>query len=206
MRLWQIPFSTNVERVALALAHKGLDAEPVLVDASDRSRVRALSGQGLVPVLETGEGEVIADSLRIVAHLEERFPQAPLWPADPERRAEADALLDWFDGVWKRPPNLIADAILAGRDPDPAWWDELSGSLDRFAALLADRPFLLGAQPGVVDVAAFPFLKYASLLDPADDEVFHRVLAQGLKLMERHEQVRDWVQRMNQFPRSGVPT
>ena len=31
MRLWQFPFSTNVERVALALAHKGLDAEPELV-------------------------------------------------------------------------------------------------------------------------------------------------------------------------------
>jgi glutathione S-transferase len=206
MRLWQIPFSTNVERVALALAHKGLDAEPVVVEPSDRERVRALSGQELVPVLETGEGEVIADSMRIVAHLEARFPQAPLWPADPARRAEAGILLDWFDRVWKRPPNLIADAILAGDEPHQVWWDELSGSLDRFVGLLHERPFLLGAEPSVVDIAAFPFLKYASLLDPADDEVFHRVLAQGLNLMERHEQVRDWVQRVNQFPRSGVPT
>jgi hypothetical protein len=27
VRIWRIPFSTNVERVALALGHKGLTAE-----------------------------------------------------------------------------------------------------------------------------------------------------------------------------------
>jgi glutathione S-transferase len=205
MRLWQIPFSTNVERVALALARKGLDAEPVVVEPSDRSRVRALSGQDLVPVLETADGEVLAGSLRIVAHLEERHPHAPLWPEDPARRAEADLFCDWFDRVWKRPPNRIADAILAGREPEAAWWEELRGSLDRFAKLLTNRPYLLGDSLAVADVAAFPFLKYASLLDPADDEVFHRVLGQGLELMERHEQVRAWIQRVNRFPRSGVP-
>jgi hypothetical protein len=32
MRLYRIPFSTNVERVALALAHKGLAVERVWID------------------------------------------------------------------------------------------------------------------------------------------------------------------------------
>ena len=64
MRLYAIPHSTNVERVALALGHKGLDAELVLCDANDRSAVRLISGQDLVPVLED-EGTVVTDSSRM---------------------------------------------------------------------------------------------------------------------------------------------
>ena len=59
MRLHEIPFSTNVERVALALAHKGLEADHVVHDVADRSAVERLSGQRLVPVLELDDGEVI---------------------------------------------------------------------------------------------------------------------------------------------------
>ena len=138
MRLWQFPYSTNVERVALGLAHKGLDAEPVLVEPEDRSQVRALSGQELVPVLEDS-GRVISGSLAILTHLEERAPKPALWPADPARRAETELFLDWFDRVWKRPPNRIADG-----HPEP--WDsaQLRASLDTFEALLTGRDYLLG--------------------------------------------------------------
>jgi hypothetical protein len=46
---YRIPFSTNVERVALAAGHKGLTVEWVDVDPADRSPVEAASGQALVP-------------------------------------------------------------------------------------------------------------------------------------------------------------
>jgi glutathione S-transferase len=52
IRLYRARFSTNVERVALALAHKRLGAEPVWIEYSDRSLVEQVSGQGLVPVLD----------------------------------------------------------------------------------------------------------------------------------------------------------
>ena len=61
MRVYRIPFSTNVERVALAAGHKGVEIEWVDVDAADRSPVEALSGQSLVPVLVDG-AEIVADS------------------------------------------------------------------------------------------------------------------------------------------------
>ncbi len=116
MRLYRIPFSTNVERVALALAHKGLEAEPVDVDPADRSPIVAVSGQSLVPVLED-EGRVVSDSTHILEYLEERYPDPPLYPRDPARRAECVVFVDWFNRVWKAPPNAIADA-LAGLNPD----------------------------------------------------------------------------------------
>ena len=58
LRVHRIPFSTNIERVALAAGHKGLELEWVDHDPGVRSGVRELSGQDLVPVLEL-DGEVV---------------------------------------------------------------------------------------------------------------------------------------------------
>jgi len=85
MRLYRLPFSTNVERVALALAHKGIAVTSVEIDPGDRSEVERVSGQLLVPVLED-DGRVVADSTAILEYLEERYPQPPLYPREPARR------------------------------------------------------------------------------------------------------------------------
>jgi len=79
LRVYRIPFSTNVERVALALAQKGVDLEWIDVDPADRSPVREISGQDFVPVLVDGD-LVLHDSPRILEHLEERFPEPALLP------------------------------------------------------------------------------------------------------------------------------
>ena len=81
LRVYRVPFSTNVERVALAAAHKGLDVEWVDVPYDDRTEVLRVSGQELVPVLVDGD-LVLTDSPRILEHLEERFPEPPLFPAN----------------------------------------------------------------------------------------------------------------------------
>jgi glutathione S-transferase len=49
-----------------------------------------------VPVLIT-DGEGIGDSSEIIRRLEERFPEPPLYPADPDERRRALELEDWFD-------------------------------------------------------------------------------------------------------------
>jgi len=204
LRCYRIPFSTNVERVALAAGHKGLELEWVDVDPGDRSPVEAVSGQPLVPVLVDGE-EVIADSPAILAHLETRFPEPPLYPVDAARRAEVETFLDWFNDAWKRAPNLIA-AELEQPAPDADRIARLGGrmraSLDRFEALLAGRDFLCGGF-GIADVTAFPFLKYAALgLPPGDDELFHRVLVDHQPLGDRHPRLDAWVRRVDALPRA----
>jgi len=114
--LYRAPFSTNVERVALALAHKGIEVESVVISYDDRSQVAEVSGQGLVPVLVDGE-EVIPDSVRILRYLEAKWPDPPLFPREPARRAELDVFLDWFNEVWKVPPNAM-EVELERDDPD----------------------------------------------------------------------------------------
>ena len=205
MRVLRIPFSTNVERVALALAHKGVAVEWVEVHPADRSPVRELSGQALVPVLQTDQNEVIADSMRIVAWLEARRPDPPLWPADPARRAEVDIFVEWFNRVWKGPPNAI-EAELRRPAPDEAkiaaWGEEMRGWLHWFEALLEGREHLMGDAFGAADVAAFPFLKYGLFSDPDDDEVFHRVLVDHLPIAGAFPLVEAWIRRVDERPRA----
>jgi glutathione S-transferase len=204
VQVYRIPFSTNVERVALAAGHKGLDVEWIDVDPADRSAVEAVSGQSLVPVLVEG-GLVLADSPKIIEYLEERHPDRPLYPADPARRAEVEIFVDWFNRVWKRPPNALADE-LEKAEPDEAEVRRLSGemqeALDRFEALLAGRDYLFGAF-GAADVIAFPFLKYAVFGLPEDDEeLFHRILVEHQRLGDGYPRLQAWVALVDAHPRS----
>jgi len=203
LRLWRIPFSTNVERVALALGHKGLTADWVDVDPSDRSEVERLSGQRLVPVLEL-DGRVIADSTAIIDELERLQPEPRLYPREPAHRAEVEIFVDWFNRVWKRPPNEL-EAELSKPEPDRETTErlgaEIAAALGRFESLLDGREYLFG-DFGVADCIAFPFLKYAVLYDPADDELFHRILVEHQRLDGRYQRLEGWIHRVNARPRS----
>ena len=204
IRVWVIPFSTNVERVALALAHKGVEAEAVEVDPGDRAEVERVSGQELVPVADF-DGEIVADSPRILRRIEELRPDPPLWPAPGPARAEMDVFIDWFNRVWKVPPNAIAVEIEKSR-PDQfvvdAHAEELQAALGIFEALLDGRPYLFGDALSAADCVAFPFLKYAAKRDPADDELFHRVLEQYQGLGDEHPNLRAWIERVDGHPRA----
>jgi glutathione S-transferase len=195
----RIPFSTNVERVALAAAHKGIAIQWVDHEPDDRSAIRALSGQDFVPVAEI-DGRVVSDSPVILRELERIAPDPPLWPAEPARRAETDVFVDWFNRVWKVAPNRLADEPEA---PDrAALAAELRSSLDRFEALLDGRDFLLGDELGVADVIAFPFLKYAAGIAPDDPDLFHHVLAEQLALGAGQPRLRGWISRCDALPRA----
>jgi glutathione S-transferase len=199
--LYRAPFSTNVQRVAIALALKGLEVESVVISYEDRSPVVAVSGQGLVPVI-VDDGQVVADSLRILRYLEDRYPEPALFPAEPARRAEIDLFLEWFSEVWKVAPNAMEDE-LEKEAPDEALVTELSArmrsTLPLFDDLLDGRDHLFG-ELSAADLAAYPFLKYGTSRDPADDELFHRLLAEHLKLEGKYPRLRAWIERIAALP------
>ena len=205
LKLYTIPRSANVERVTLALAHKGLEAERIEVPDKHRAEVRRVSGQDLVPVLIDGE-RVVHDSMEIVRYLEDRFPKAPsLYPPDPARRAECLIFIDWFNRVWKRPPNEIAGEL--GKEPGQVdagrverLGSAMQGYLDLFDSMLTGREYLMG-EYSAADMAAFPFLKYATI-PPADDYLFHRILRDYQRPGKEHARLRNWIERVDRKPRA----
>src|SRR5437867_305778 len=206
IRLYRFPGSTNDERVALALAHKRIPVESAEIDPADRSEVVRVSAQPLVPPIRDGD-RVVFDSMTIVRYLEDTYPESPrLFPADAARRAEVEIFLDWFDRVWKRPPNAITAEL---EKPEAAqdlpaiarWGAGMQASLGRFESMLTGRAYLMG-EFGAADVAAFPFVKYALIPEFADEELFHTILSRYMRLGEDHPNVRSWIDRVDSRPRA----
>ena len=203
VRLYRAAWSTNCERVALALGHKGIEALSVMIEYSNRGPVEAISGQGLVPVI-VDDGIVVNDSVAILRHLERRQPDPPLFPADPARRAEVDVFIEWFERVYKAPPNAMEDELELDA-PDETVVEkhaaEMDERLDTFERLLDGREYLFG-EFGAADCVAYPFLKYAAGRDPADEELFHRILAEHQPLGDGRPALRAWIARVAERPRA----
>ena len=189
MRAWGIPWSTNCERVSIAAALAGVEVEWTLVTFDDRTLIEELSGQKGVPVAEL-DGKIVVGSLAIVGRI---APQ--LWPADPRTRALADTFLEWFDRIWLHPLGVLWRDEDEDRKARAA--KRLDRSLDRFEALL-DGEYLFGAL-SVADVAAYPFIKYATDTNPDDDYDIHDIMRRSLSV-EGRPRVAAWLDRVAALP------
>lgn len=81
-------------RPGLALAHHKIPFEEIVIPIATPDTATAIarySPARKVPVLIDGEATVW-ESLAILEHLAERFPDAQLWPRDPAARAHARAI------------------------------------------------------------------------------------------------------------------
>ncbi|HTV97457.1 MAG TPA: maleylacetoacetate isomerase [Steroidobacteraceae bacterium] len=96
MTLYGYSLSSASYRVRIALALKGLEANPVskqLRRGEHRHKdFLKLNPQGFVPVLVLDDGEALTQSLAIIEYLEETHPNPPLLPAAPLARARVRAL------------------------------------------------------------------------------------------------------------------
>jgi glutathione S-transferase len=95
--LWHFRLSHYNEKARWALDWKRLPhRRHAVIPGPHVPIIRWHTGQQQVPVLRI-DGETITDSTRIIAALEARHPDPPLYPADPTERARALALEDHFD-------------------------------------------------------------------------------------------------------------
>jgi glutathione S-transferase len=104
--------------VRIALAEKGLEAETVEIDLSNRPAwLYELNPVGRVPVFD--DGFILPESEVIMAYLEDRYPEPALLPPDPKGRARARLLVNRFD------ENLGGDYYAFRRGDD----NDLAGKL-----------------------------------------------------------------------------
>jgi glutathione S-transferase len=164
MRLYEHPASGNCLKCRIVLRQLELPYESVTVDlfrGETRTREHfARNPDGRIPVLETDEGEAIAESNAILLHLAEGTPLLPppglvrsrvhQWMFFEQNRIEADLAVARF---WK----------LSGRDAalPEAFANRLERGRDALATLdrgLADgRPFVAGDAYTVADVALYGY-------------------------------------------------
>jgi glutathione S-transferase len=199
IKVWRAAWSTNCERVSLALGHKGLEAESVMIEYTDRSPVLEVSGQPLVPVI-SDDGEVVADSVAIMHHLDARYSEALLFPPDDPARVHTELFIDWFNEVYKYAPNTI-ESELEG-SPNLAVIEQLErqidAHLDLFERMLTGKDYLFG-EFSAADCAAYPHLKYAAFRPEGDDELFHLILDER-QSVEGRPNLAAWIERVSGHP------
>ncbi len=95
LQLYNFFRSGTSHRLRIALNLKGLNYDQVAVNLPKEEHLgaafKAINPQGFVPALVEGE-QVLIQSPAIIEWLEERFPEPPLLPADPQARARVRAL------------------------------------------------------------------------------------------------------------------
>ena len=121
--LWQIKVSHYSEKVRWALDYKGVEHERKAPPPGAHMGIALAKSRGAsktFPLLDL-DGRTYADSTDIIAALEERWPEPPLYPSDPEERRRALELEDFFDeevGPYARRYAwhvITADREAAGR-------------------------------------------------------------------------------------------
>jgi glutathione S-transferase len=136
-------------RVRIVFVEKGLGYDTVEIDLSDRPGwLYAKNPSGTVPVLEEDGGLVLQESLVIMEYLEERFPEPPLWPADPAERALGRLWLDRFD-------VRLGSEYYGLRRGEPSKLDQKLRDLD---AALEAQPYLSGREYGLADIGYVPWI------------------------------------------------
>ncbi|MGI9288059.1 MAG: maleylacetoacetate isomerase [Pseudomonadales bacterium] len=98
MKLYTYYRSSSAYRVRIALNHKHIPYEHYAVNLLEREQqgaeYLAHNPQGLVPALETDDGELITQSIAIIEWLDAIYPDIPLLPSHELQRAKVRALVN----------------------------------------------------------------------------------------------------------------
>lgn len=190
-------------RVQLALQHKQLPHELRVLSLSrgdlSSPEFLALNPRGRVPVLRDGP-LVIGESIAILAYLERRYPEHPLFgdtPADAasiwRRIAEYTAYLDAAVEAFILPlyfgrADDEADAIRAAVDT-------LTRELAGYAEALDRSPYLAGEAPTAADFVVYPHIK--SVLRAAEKPGADQF---ALPFLPLDPSIDAWLRRVEQLP------
>jgi glutathione S-transferase len=188
IKLFDSAFSPFARKVRMVLDYKGLsyDAVDGLLK-SNHGALKAVNGRIEVPVLVDGD-IVVVNSPDIVAYLDERYPDNPVYPQLPAARVHARA--------WERASDTFVDPIFV----DISYWkwaerpDQMPRGLldaaradlrlvyDALDKELAQREFISGPL-SIADIALFPHLASAKVMEVEFSADAHPNLMRWFKAM-----------------------
>jgi glutathione S-transferase len=163
IKLYDFKSSPNCQRVKVVLAEKNLPYDVISVDLRKQEQKTPeflkLNPYGKVPVLVDGDA-VLYESCIINEYLDEKYPDPPLMPADPGKRAKARILTDYglahLDGPYQK---LRLELMKEQKEQNPETIETAKGSLRQLLQhlenQLGDQPYLAG-DFSLADAALIP--------------------------------------------------
>lgn len=194
-------------RAKFALKHKGLDWRDEPTGFTEKQKIAFAQSQ-TVPVIHDG-AKVVKDSWAIAGHLEEAYPDKPLFK-DATALAYARFASGWVDTAVQPAlfPIVVSDLYDRVRSVDQAYFQESRGKrlgttdfasfqakarekgvvafrtvLEPARRMLRDQKFLAGEQPAYPDYALAGAFLWARIASP-------------LALLEQDDPVHAWRERM----------
>jgi len=165
--------SSASQRVRIALGLKQLAYEYVAVNivsgAQQSDAYRAKNPLAQVPTLEVTEDDgtrhAISQSLPIIEYLEDRFPEHPIHPRDPWRRARSRQLAEIVNAGIQPFQNLSTSRKLKALGADDGPWIKgfIADGLAAFARTAEETAgkFSVGDAPSLADCCLVPQLASA---------------------------------------------
>jgi len=193
-------------RVLLAAELKGIAYTSRLIEASAGDHKTpefiAMNPRGKVPVLRDGD-TVVTESLAIIAYLDRRFPDPPLFGRTSEEMAQIWRLaLDFDNYAAARFSDFVLpiyfDEVDAHRAQIDAALGDVLRELATLEARLENHPWLAGDTLSAADIAIYPFVE--GLLRAAGKPAAAPLDLSYVPLEGTHPALAAWRQRIIALP------
>ncbi|XP_063910124.1 pyrimidodiazepine synthase-like [Zophobas morio] len=192
LRLYSMEYCPYAQRVRLVLRAKNIPFETVNINLINKPDwYFKVHPEGKVPAIDTGS-EVLVESTDISDYLDEKYPENPLYPQDPEAKKRDQELIKKIGPITA----LFYGCISKQEDkPIEEWANEFAPHLEVFEQELVCRgtPFFGGDKPGMVDYMLWPWGERAGTV----------ALAFGQQLPFEADQfphLRKWRKTMKEVP------
>ncbi|WP_043274703.1 glutathione S-transferase [Pseudomonas sp. PH1b] len=189
IKFYNFPRSGHAHRVELMLSLLDLPTETIFVDLAKGEHKQAdflaLNSFGQVPVIDD-QGVVLADSNAILVYLAQRYGRGRWLPTDPVGAAQVQRWLSVAAGQIAFGPAAARLVTVFGAPFNAEEVIARSHALLKVMEQeLASRPFLVGQEPTIADVAGYSYIAHAP---------------EGNVSLADYPHVRAWLARIEALP------
>lgn len=193
-KLYGFPVSNYYNMVKLALLHKGLAFEEVIMRPSQEQDYLSKSPMGKIPCLETSDG-FISETNVILDFLDEAYPDKALLPKEPFARAKVRELSKSIELYVELVARQLYRGVFFGEKLSEELKIKVRPELEKgvvaLKRLLRFGPYAAGAQLTQADLVLY---YTANLAGMAAKRVY------GIDLAAEVDGLRDWQQMMDKNP------